>query len=799
MMKKYIIILLLSLFIINLFPSTIFANTDFINDQLPNAPSGGIAKEYNKYPYWNYSLDMDLGWTDPIDTVINFLLNLLFLIYILMVRVSIVILEQAYTLDLLKYVVGYVDDIVNAIKGVVWDEWSVIFLAITGIYILIQHGISANKTSSWQQFFITFIIFIISLTFFAFPSEILSGFNDVSKEASGSILRSVMPLYANQASTVEESITISANQIWINQVKNPWYLMQFGSINDGKLKESKFLPYAPSDEVREDNVEKEAENNFLMKSSLESHLARVFLLTMTLIVGLIFSIVYIIIGGLIFISQFVPVLLISFAALVLLVSLTPGFGLRIIEKWIQRMIYLSFFKVILSILLSVMLVLSALLYRIFGNQMLWALIVQALLIIAMSFEYQRILGLFTSIPKGADAVAHYAEKADYGKQMLYAGNQAVRGYTGALETFGYGTSYSQNPIIRAMRARKDYKENKQLRDLSPIGEKYLQHQYVSQKEEAEKIAFETGKEPHYNDFVKQVDENIDRGLPLFTSKQINDATNSLMDINKQGGDIKRVLNPLQPKAKNSQEYLENTEKHKQIILDKQRALEKRKNNRKQLINASENSGEFYSSENILPNVSELSPIQKNFKDSTSELKKANTQNFVPTNPIQETEIVNVEEKNEAGTPSQDIIKNRQEQAKQIRRRKIESDPVVLSPLQQSFKQSTDELKRINSYVPTSDNQLAISGEKRNKKSENKVIPEEVFQNEIAATKEQVSIPQQNIVAEKSENNTRLIRKSQQDEANTKKPSLKTDKKNQEDKVLDRKNKAKELLERKKDE
>lgn len=654
---------------------------DLLTNQMPNITTS-IPKEYNQYPIWEYTVDTDIGMMDWQAKSMSVFFNAIFLVISFCVRLAIMLLEQAFTLDVLSGVASKVGEFVTGVKQAVWDPFINIVLVLTALYVLWSAIAARQRTKSYQQLAVTLINMTIAILFFTYPGQILNGFNTLSKEASASVLTGVAPMYETRVNTINDAVVVSGNVLWTNLVKNPWYLMQFGKVSEGKAKESKFLGVSPSQ--RAANTKMEAKTNWLMTPAGLFTIRQLFLAS-TLLMNLVMIPVIVILALLVLISQFVPLVLLTISAAIMIVSLIPGFGFRVVQRWLERLAGAAFYKVVLSIFLSVLLIVTQIFYKLF-DMFYMQILIQIVAVVAVIMEKDRIIGMFTGISKGADHVAEVAtQKSNYAGKLaqaaIFAANLKTGGAISGMSVaggFGGQAMGSGAMMGMALRAGKKYAEVRGKQKVTPFVDNYLNFKYQNEKMEAESLSQQTGKPVQYSDFVHQVNANMERGLPLYTLEQREKAVNDLYSIRKQGGNLDRIYNPVGVQTNDPKEYKQQASKYQERVRNRREKFEEARKNRMKVIGQSERMSPHVKRE-TMPKVSdETKEIQQSFKDHVEDQQNKVENKFEEPKPFME----------------QAWDERKREQTAELAKPGQPKEPKKgLTPMQQSFVQSTRRLQK----------------------------------------------------------------------------------------------------------
>ncbi|MFT9494892.1 MULTISPECIES: Yip1 family protein [Bacillota] len=568
-MIKKALLLILSLSIICFIPSyeaqAHAAENDPLDEMLDVSGSKSkIKKEYKEEPLLNYQLDADesfFGSFDMFNKSLHGLNNIIWYVNIFITKLVIILLEQAYTLDLLGSLIKHVDKLVTGIKRSTWDVFAIPFMVVAAIVALINYMMASRRQKSWEQIIVLFILIGLSMLFFTKPAEMLKTFNEVSKDVSGDVLSSTMPIAYKNVNGIDDAVVVMGNTIWKNHVKYPWYILQFGSIKDGKVDGPKLLKFKPYSDERKDFVSEQVENGNGMMELIYS-LGRFILVLFYLIYTLIVLLMVGIFSILILVYQLIPLILLAFTAVVFVISLWPGMGLLVVQRWLARIASAVLSKVFISIFLSIYMILATLMYEAFDGRIILQLIALFVVCLVLILERQRIMGMFQAIPKGANAVANEVERPfDYKERMKGRLLQAA------------ALTYAGTNAYRAFKGVNNAWQKKKLR---PDAMNYLQNKYDKEKGLAEQKSLETGRPVYYSDFVKQVDERMEQGLPLFTGDQIENATDTLRDIKKQKGDFNRLYLPTGLNTTNPDTYTDAARSYQNRLKQKQQDFDSKR-------------------------------------------------------------------------------------------------------------------------------------------------------------------------------------------------------------------------------
>ncbi|MGN7457434.1 CD3337/EF1877 family mobilome membrane protein [Paenibacillus pasadenensis] len=564
---------------------------NFIESMMPPMASQGIERDYARYPVWNYTLDTDSSWYDPVTPAIMSVVNTEVTLDAMLVRFGIMVIEQAYTLDIFKYLGDFIATLIEGFRAATWDVLLKTMMIVIGLYIAFNSLIASRRSKSIDTFLKTFIVLVIAFLFFSYPKQILSTAVNVSSELSGAILT------GGKSENMNGTVASIGNQIWKQQVLDPWYYMQFGSVAKGEVEGEKFLAYPKGNKIRDKNMEAQikAGNTFMTEDSIY---LRVIVIFAHHSVNIIVLVCLLIFASLIIVAQFVPIAMICLSPLVFTLALFPHFGLRIITKWIETVLGAIFFKVVISIFLSLYLQSSAALTKAFGSYYLLVVYLQLLIILALFFERKRITGMLTNLSKGEQAVAEVAgQKSNWGEQVggaLKKSAQVGLGLAAAAATGGSSAMMTgavmggkAGMMMQGVGIAQKFSDNRKNRLLSPLADTMLRDRFFGEKDRAEMIAKQTHQPVQYSPFVEQVMERESKGLPLFTDTQRQGVLTELKDIQKQGGDVNRYYNKPDAKAKTPEAYVEENGKYQQRMAQKHADFETRRQERMRVIDQAE--------------------------------------------------------------------------------------------------------------------------------------------------------------------------------------------------------------------
>lgn len=524
----------------------------FIPDTITES---GITPIYDKYKWSNYVFDIEekTGWLPSVSrsaenvtgSVFTFVISAIFLILVLLSKITTFILISAYKMNVFNIIPEGINAIVLAVKNGIYDGLYEVLVCVVGIYGMYK-SYKGDKTSGFKVSLVSIVILGLSVVFFQNPSLFGQGLNRATEVICTKVLYEVSkPAGIDNGETVsseDDAVVLMGNHFWNIAVMKPYELIQYGEI--GRYDPDEFLRRDAGSEERRELAGGYAERN--SSFSFGGIPARLGLVVVMLIVGLVYCICILIISGFLVYYQSAALFWICFAGVFFLMSLYPGNGLKILARWFFETFGFFLQKIVLTTALSIYFAIAAAIYAMTGRYGLLGVVILniSLLVVAILKHkriYELIFGLLLNDPgmvnsgmqkeSFASRLSKFAVTA-YTGQKLYSG---AREMLDKRKRASFDKKYkskasdvlSQRYVMEKSKARKE-------------AEGRLHDKYRKEKEGAEARAADRNRKPEYSRFVQQAEKRGAQGMPLFTEEQIQEETKvsdfvSQADARKQKG------------------------------------------------------------------------------------------------------------------------------------------------------------------------------------------------------------------------------------------------------------------------
>lgn len=574
--KRVLLFILLIFIIINTTIPVVAADGD-MDGGLPDTKelfkSGRLSKHISYFRN-NYELDMeDFSIFRHPEGILNNFANTLFQAQQGLTYLLIIIFYYSFELNFFEIFSEFIETTVQELQTAIFDELALVAIGLLGLYYII-HIWSNNRTRIWLVIIQVVVILAFSYAFFNSPGEIFTGIDNMSKDISKKVLTGTYK--STEMGEPESAVTAAANEMWEMFVHKPWQVLEFGNSSMASKYEKKILELPPGSEAREDLVEKLAEDEGLFTTSWGGKrlgFMILYIIPMIIQFAVMFILCLLMLG-----YQALLIILAIIGVFVLLLSLIPNFGLRILANWGSKIVSCAATKVAITFVLAILVAFNSIIFEladVYG--WLLVLIFQIVIIAMLVFKKNMLLEIFSIIrvaPQGGD----YRLRKDYNierkMQDFKVGNAANRinlrkrskhnetdeGYSETSE--GRRTSYSyrrqqsfdsdsyseENRNINnsgMSRDKQGYENNggynsSQPYDYSKLmrkAEQVLEKQYQAAKKMAEKEAQQSGREAKYPYFVNQVDTREALGAPRFDDREIAYTMEKIKETINAGGNV----------------------------------------------------------------------------------------------------------------------------------------------------------------------------------------------------------------------------------------------------------------------
>lgn len=264
------------------------------------------------------------------------------------------VVRFALSADVFDMVEDAMQPLFGGIKSTIFDELSILMIAAAGGFFLIML-LKRQMTGIVTGIGTVLIVIVLAAVFFNNPMKILSSVNEISTELSGNVLNAPY-----EAAYGEENSTLSAEDksaelLWNIIVHKPWQILEFGDTEIAEEYEDEILALPGGDE-RDELVEKMNKETGILGNSQIEQSDRIINGLFFLIFSLIISIIIMACSLLIIGFQIFAIFLGLLGGFVLLLALVPIYGLRLVGRWIVKILSALTVKVALVFALAVLIV-----------------------------------------------------------------------------------------------------------------------------------------------------------------------------------------------------------------------------------------------------------------------------------------------------------------------------------------------------------------------------------------------------------------------------------------------------------
>lgn len=554
----------------------------------------------------------------------------LFFLYRFFVRIIIIIIMNAFTLNIYTIFSTQILSILEPLKIVVFDNWITVVLGFLLIYLLVQSN-QGRTTFVITEFIKYMCLLMFFLYFLAYPIKVVTAGKDVSNAVANEI---ILTTYSeNEGTSIDDGVAVLLNQIWEAQVARPWRTLNFNDKADEY--EKQFLEAKPNSSERERLTKQlRAESPVYGTELLPLVLILMISSTIELSVYLILGAIGLGSGGLLF-------ALIIMSVFVFLMAMLPRYGIQVALNWLEKGIFILMINVI---------AMTALIFVLFISQMVYDSVVPTtpedlfiLLVLKAAFIYilyrfrRFFVSIFVVTKRGVKGVNRKLNRYSDPRRQLRMDNQEAsvrkekrnrliekgREFASGRDQDNYNTSKhkanqkktrseGQKAAEEHQSKQTDHTANKsqtkqseqapskkQARHSSLNQEKHyssppkqrnfsakedlanevLTKRFEYEKRDAEKQSkeqsYEKGKtvEPRYSNFVKKTMKNEERGTEKFTRRQRMNVIKEMNEYEKRGMDARVIFDKYQNVGDNEYVPANQVEENEPELKDRSAKME----------------------------------------------------------------------------------------------------------------------------------------------------------------------------------------------------------------------------------
>lgn len=368
----------------------------FVLCQYMNVQASGLIDDtidagnnYSKYANDNYQLDfyvdkkwdwLPWNWGDGIGNTalyaVYLLTDALWGIVRLVSSATGYVVQEAFKLDFVKDMTGYIGNNIQQLAGVSPKGFSGtgfypsllgLFLVILGGYVTYTGMLKREVTKAINTVVTFVLIFILTTGFIAYAPFYVEKLNDFSSDFSTEVLNIGTSVTMPDAGREnKDSADLIRDLLFDVQIYKPWLLLQFGSTDVEKARAESILSVSPDEdhgEKRTEAVKAEIEdnnNNYLSVAKAGSRLGTVLLL---LIVNLVISYFVLLLTGLMILSQVLFIVYALFLVIAFILSLLPTYS-GMAKRAIEKVFHILLTRVGVTMILVVAFSISSMFYNV---------------------------------------------------------------------------------------------------------------------------------------------------------------------------------------------------------------------------------------------------------------------------------------------------------------------------------------------------------------------------------------------------------------------------------------------------
>ncbi|MFT8349202.1 CD3337/EF1877 family mobilome membrane protein [Clostridium saccharoperbutylacetonicum] len=323
--------------------------------------------KYLSPPYrYNYYLDVS-GGSSYIDEAINVLSNFFWNILVFLTYALLLSFNLAFTTDIASLFSTIVNTIMTSLKNNIFDSYILFVIAIGFIYVVISL-IRRNSAQVLSRILYMTAAIALATALSNYGSTVISGLTQMSKEIGASSIVSVTDDKATQINVSQIS-----GELWDTLIHKPWLELE----SENKLSDSQvesLLRLDRDSEERSDlvkNIHKNDKSIFADGVGSNRLVPAFFMLfvngfKMVIMLGIaLIQIVF----------QIITILLMFFVFVLILLSIVPSYGPRILSLWAKQIVGFQIGIILTSMILGTLIKLDQLIAESFkGGPYGWFII-----------------------------------------------------------------------------------------------------------------------------------------------------------------------------------------------------------------------------------------------------------------------------------------------------------------------------------------------------------------------------------------------------------------------------------------
>ncbi|TLC99167.1 FUSC family protein [Robinsoniella peoriensis] len=368
----------------------------FVLCQYMNVHASGLIDDtidagnnYSKYANDNYQLDfyvdkswdwLPWNWGDGIGNTalyaVYLITDALWGIVRLVSSATGYVVQEAFKLDFIKDMTGYIGNNIQQLAGVspkgisgtgFYPSLLGLFLVILGGYVTYTGMLKKEVTKAINTVVTFVLVFLLTTGFLAYAPFYVEKLNDFSSDFSTEVLNiGTSVTMPDSGIKNRDSADLIRDLLFDVQIYKPWLLLQFGSTDVEKARAESILSISPDEEHGEKRTEavkteiEDNNNNYLSVAKAGSRLGTVLLL---LIVNLVISYFVLLLTGLMILSQVLFIVYALFLVIAFILSLLPTYS-GMAKRAVEKVFHIILTRVGVTMILVVAFSISSMFYNV---------------------------------------------------------------------------------------------------------------------------------------------------------------------------------------------------------------------------------------------------------------------------------------------------------------------------------------------------------------------------------------------------------------------------------------------------
>lgn len=430
--------------------------TIFPEEKVKQARAKGYEVKFSKYKPSQYNLelhieeksllDFDEKISDGAYILVNEVNNFIWQALLAWNFTVILIVENAFSLDVVDEFAGAVEKAVQELAGFkgngigdsgLFGNFLTMMIIIAGAWIAYQGMIKKKTTDAINGMLTSLLILMFGLVFFANAGGVMKYFNEISSGLSQEVM-GVGVEFQNELSGEDVSYPsdisslIVADKLYNMMIYEPYIMLQYAKTSSDpditNERITKILNEKPGSTARLKAVEEEKNNSNPMVTNA-GVFQRLTLILLLCVSHFILGLLFFIIAGAMLVYQFLFVLISLFAPFAFLIALNPAWS-SVAVNWFKKFVGYQLVKLIIGVFFSMLLTISQFLYTMSPPDKvgyIWTIAMQLILVVGVIWKRDELFSIM---------------KAPMGKIDNFTGDLNIQ------VPINYLTKYTQNVTSR---------------------------------------------------------------------------------------------------------------------------------------------------------------------------------------------------------------------------------------------------------------------------------------------------------------------------------------------------------------